>query len=500
MKKYLSILFLLLASYDIAISQVGNSCEEPVILFPATNCSNTDGVQFLGRMQCPTADCSSYFSMNASLPYQDLACTEDDERNQSVVWMKVRATSNSFTINNGKAYIGSGSAAANTKDYTVFSGTCFNMKQLACHTLTANTSAVIEGLQPGKDYFIIASPSVAQTKSEAISTCITSTVAYEAPGNNCSEAVEISINNSYDLNNAGATPDGPLSASSIENNTWYKWSTPSDWIPGQSAYIRVYNPTCNSTEGLQIMLWNAGNACPEKFDKPTIVSRAPETNDEYYHQWTPVANKSYYISIDGYAGLACQFKLEIRSISVMPVNLITLDARSIGKNVSLSWITLDETNNSFFTVEKSRNGKDFIPLSKINGAGKSTTERTYQIEDEYPFSDINYYRLKQSDEKGNYTYSKTIAIIVQGEGNFFHAKANSRASNIDIAYFSTDIESGTLRIYDRAGYQLYNMNLQFVQGRNNYKIDSQLFPLGAYTVKLETPSAKLSGNVLLEKE
>lgn len=500
MKKYFVLLSFLLVCQGFIFAQAGTSCDHPLVLFPAANCENTAGEQYSGKMQCLTADCSSYFTMSSISSFNDPLCSEDDERKQSVVWIKVRATSDNFTINNGSPYIGSGAAAANTKDYTVYSGTCSNMMQIACHTLRANTSAEITGLQAGMDYFILASPAITQTKADAISICITGSKAYEAPGNSCDDAVQLTLNNTYTFNNSGATADGPESLVSIENNTWYKWVAPSDWIPGQAAYVRIIEQVCNSSKGLQILLWNTENVCPENSDRASLVGRTPGVQDEYYYQWTPVANRSYYISVDGYAGTACQFRLEIGSQSVMPVNLMTLDAKSNGNHVILSWVSSEESNNSYFTIEKSRDGQLFIPLLKVEGAGKSTTERTYTQRDEFPFSEVNYYRLKQTDFKGNYTYSKSVAVNVKGEGNLFHTSCSTGRDKIDVDYFSPEESSGILRIYNQSGNQMYNMNLRLYQGHNDYKIKTHLFPEGKYLLKLETPAATLTGDVLLEEE
>lgn len=500
MKKHLCLLFLFIAVSKLLLAQNGSSCDEPLVIFPSVNCENTDGTQFFGKMQCPSGDCSSYFTMSGSSLAMNPACSEDDERKESVVWIKVRATADNFTINNGHPYIGSGAAQANTKDYTVYSGTCADMLQIACHTLTANTSVTVSGLVAGKDYFILASPAVTQTKADAISFCLTSTVSYEAPGNSCSDAVELRPNNTYTFNNAGATADGPQAWSSNENNTWYKWTTPSDWQKGQSAFIRIYNPVCNSSEGLQITLWNTNKDCPVATDKFLMVSQSPGEKMEYYHQWTPVENRTYYLSVDGFAGTACQFNLEFGVQQVAPVNLITLEAKSNGKNISLTWETSEEMNNSFFTIEKSKDGQKFVPLTKLDGAGKSTTVRTYSCQDEYPFSKINYYRLRQTDEQGNYTYSKIVAVNAKGNGSPFHASVTPGKEKIDIGYFSDENEKALIRIYNIDGKQMYNMNLPVSQGRNDYRINTLLFPRGKYLLKLETPSAILTEDILLEED
>jgi len=499
MMKYFYLFFLLCASYSFSKAQDGSSCDKAIAIFPATTCSNNSGSQFNGEMQCLTADCSSYYTMNGISGGLNPACSQDDEKAQSVLWIKVKATSDNFTINNGAAYIGSGAAASNTKDFSIYSGSCSSMQEIACHTLTAKSSAAITGLTAGKDYYILASPAITQTRADAISLCITSTKAYEAPGNNCAEAVELDMHTVSSFNNAGATPDGPLPDASIENNTWYKWTAPSDWPAGQGAFVRVFEPKCNTTEALQITLWNTKNACPDNSDKYARVNQTAGQDLEYYHQWTPTPGRAYFISVDGYAGTACQFKLELGSQSIIPVNLVTLDAKSDGKSVLLSWVTSEEFNNNYFTIEKSRDGQIFIPLSRVEGAGKSTTERSYSSQDDFPFADKNYYRLKQTDNQGNYSYSKAIAVNMNGQGQTFRTSCGKGSEKIDLSYFSEKNEDALLRVFDSAGQQLYSMNLPVSQGRNDYKINSSLFPFGKYQLKLETPAKILSGDVILEE-
>ncbi|TAH41153.1 MAG: hypothetical protein EYC69_09270 [Bacteroidetes bacterium] len=500
MKKYFYLLLFFCATCSFSLAQDGSSYDKSLVLFPSTSCSNSVGSHYTGQMQCLTADCSSYYTMGGKSSSLNPACSEDDERYQSVLWIKVRATADNFTINNGSAYIGSGAAASNTKDYTVYSGTYPSIQEIACYTLTANTSATITGLSAGKDYFILASPAITQTRAEAISLCITSTKAYEASGNNCTEAVPLEMNSVSTFNNAGATPDGPSSNTSLENNTWYKWTAPSGWPSGQAAYVRIFEPLCNSNEALQINLWTTQSSCPDNSDKYTIVSQAPGQKPEYYHQWTPVPGNTYFISVDGYAGTACQFKLELASQSIIPVNLITLEAKSDGKNVLLSWVTSEESNNNYFTIEKSRDGQHFLPLTNVEGAGKSTTERSYTSRDEFPYPEKNYYRLKQTDSEGNYSYSQAIAVNIKGQGSMFHASSGKGSDKIDLSFFSENKENAMLRIFDTKGQQLYSMNLPLNQGRNDYKINSSLFPFGKYQVKLETAGTIQSGDILLEEE
>ncbi len=98
-------------------------------------------------------------------------------------------------------------------------------------------------------------------------------------------------------------------------------------------------------------------------------------------------------------------------ISPLPVELLSFNARlNKHKTVDVHWVTASEINNNFFTVEKSNNGKDFFPFSTVAGAGNSNNILNYEINDENPFSGISYYRLKQTDFDGRYSYSTVSQV------------------------------------------------------------------------------------------
>ncbi|MFO8054153.1 MAG: T9SS type A sorting domain-containing protein, partial [Bacteroidales bacterium] len=76
----------------------------------------------------------------------------------------------------------------------------------------------------------------------------------------------------------------------------------------------------------------------------------------------------------------------------------------------LQWSTATESNNDYFTLERSENGKDFTPIKTIKGAGNSNEIIDYQTKDYNITSGISYYRLKQTDYNGMFDYSDIIDI------------------------------------------------------------------------------------------
>jgi hypothetical protein len=63
--------------------------------------------------------------------------------------------------------------------------------------------------------------------------------------------------------------------------------------------------------------------------------------------------------------------------------------------VDITWSTATETNNKYFTIERSANGTDFVAIGTVNGAGTSSSVNNYSFVDINPLTGVSYYRLTQ---------------------------------------------------------------------------------------------------------
>lgn len=99
-------------------------------------------------------------------------------------------------------------------------------------------------------------------------------------------------------------------------------------------------------------------------------------------------------------------RVTIYTVSTLPLELISFFAeRSSGREVKCSWITATEYNTSHFEVERSKNGIDFSFVGRVEAAGFSTSLKSYEFLDISATGDY-YYRLKQFDINGEFTYSE----------------------------------------------------------------------------------------------
>lgn len=87
----------------------------------------------------------------------------------------------------------------------------------------------------------------------------------------------------------------------------------------------------------------------------------------------------------------------------LPVELTRFEANCNDKNqtIDLVWETATETNNDYFTLERSLDGYNFTRIAKIPGNGSSNEPHSYSFVDYDPLDGINYYKLSQTDFDGS---------------------------------------------------------------------------------------------------
>jgi len=104
----------------------------------------------------------------------------------------------------------------------------------------------------------------------------------------------------------------------------------------------------------------------------------------------------------------------LNNLNYLPVEFLSVEAMWIGNDATVSWQTASETNNSHFVVEYSPDNSKFIEVGEIkshNANSKTVLDYTFSdIGAYYRDDDIAYYRVKQIDNDGRFTYSKSVYL------------------------------------------------------------------------------------------
>lgn len=95
--------------------------------------------------------------------------------------------------------------------------------------------------------------------------------------------------------------------------------------------------------------------------------------------------------------------------SLLPITLTEFKVRKTYEGFAFTWQTASEINNEYFTIEYSQNGVDFDAIATIEGAGTTSETSNYSYEWTSDTEGTCYFRLKQTDFTGNFSYSNTIS-------------------------------------------------------------------------------------------
>jgi len=176
-----------------------------------------------------------------------------------------------------------------------------------------------------------------------------------------------------------------------------------------------------------------------------------------------------------------------QSPAPLPLELIKFDGEMIGEDNLLTWETASEHNNDYFTLERSRDGFDFSTLAVVQGAGNSSTNINYEQFDFDPYSGITYYRLKQTDFDGQFSYSQTIALN-RGLENAIVSELFPNPANQSVNLMIETPKSGlvSMEMYDNSGRLILRKEYTAHKGSNKYNIDLNELAKGVYSIILRS--------------
>ena len=101
----------------------------------------------------------------------------------------------------------------------------------------------------------------------------------------------------------------------------------------------------------------------------------------------------------------------------LPVELRSFTVSSKDKQVQLDWLVKDNDLVKNYTIERSRDGKEFESLRKISAIANLETA-SYNDNDMMPFSGWSYYRLKITDHEGKDFYSSVQKVWIGQSGSW----------------------------------------------------------------------------------
>ena len=177
-----------------------------------------------------------------------------------------------------------------------------------------------------------------------------------------------------------------------------------------------------------------------------------------------------------------------KTMTALPVELVLFDAACDKHHTELSWVTASETNNNYFTLERScdENFYQYQTITTIPGSGSSSTMHTYSYVDNDDTPGDCYYRLSQTDFDNKTTQFAPIRINCSENAafNFVGVLPNPAHDEVNVLFTSVTEDPVTIYVTDVAGKQLLSKEIQAQLGLNTVRISLQEFSSGIYFMGL----------------
>jgi len=275
---------------------------------------------------------------------------------------------------------------------------------------------------------------------------------------------------------------------------------------GDNQLSMIYRNT-NGGSAVSLLLPNTGNANYFRIVKSNILYSAFYGNS-LTGPWTQMGstqnlhfggNNNLYIgmavsSLNATTPSSANFDNLQEGSTPLPILLIDFTASNVNDEfVSLNWMTSIEVNSDHFDVERSSDATSFTKIATIKADGTNNTNQSYHAIDDKPVNGLNFYRLKQVDIDGHFTYSSVKTI-----------KFGSRISPVvypnPVSSVFTAVP-GTELIREIVIYNVQGKAVQFAMGNSTdteMKVNISRLSQGIYYLKVKTDSKIFQFKILKE--
>ncbi len=247
------------------------------------------------------------------------------------------------------------------------------------------------------------------------------------------------------------------------------------------SYLQSNGFPAATVNNLRILKKKFGPGSPVNLD----VAYDPGASTSLYTIITPVAVPynspfDYYFEFEmsSFSELAVVFTNNV----TLPVTWLSINGKLQNNTAIIEWATASESNSSHFEIEHSNNGVSFTKAGTVNAAGNSSSTSNYSFTHLLPVAGKNYYRIKQVDLDGRFTYSRIVTLINNNEKNSIVISPNPAQ---DFIQLNTNISKpATIRIYSMEGKLVQQQ--QIPAGNQQRSIDISKLPAGMYSLQLQT--------------
>ena len=187
-------------------------------------------------------------------------------------------------------------------------------------------------------------------------------------------------------------------------------------------------------------------------------------------------------------------------LAPLPVQFLYFNAIKQSKTVALlEWKTAQEINTVYYDVIRSTDAINFSFIGKVKASGNTNNVVTYNFIDNAPAKGLNYYRLKQADKDGRFTYTP-IRVLKFDELDAGLVKYYPNPTNGILNMELTEAiknEAKVITISNALGMVVSQLRLP-ANGNIIIPINFSKYAKGIYFIQLQTPNSNSTQRIVLQ--
>lgn len=178
------------------------------------------------------------------------------------------------------------------------------------------------------------------------------------------------------------------------------------------------------------------------------------------------------------------FKPFITQYTVLPVKLHYFTAQANQENTILRWSASDEQQLNFYTIQKSKDGRNWYDI-RMQAPISASGTNNYSFTDKEKLEGKVWYRLKQTDHKNLVTYSKTVLVAQKNmDNNICFGQAVFTSDGLQTMVTTPVTQTIRFELYSVSGQRISQQQKTAYAGTSNIQlsIPSTVISSGIYVV------------------
>jgi hypothetical protein len=304
---------------------------------------------------------------------------------------------------------------------------------------------------------------------------------YTPPNKTCLTATEIGTILTFDQNanhkpGSGVSP-AELCSSSLENTAFYYYTVETTGTSG----VLFENVACDNQPDLNNNGYQFGLFSGTCGSLTNLACHTGPPGDMQLNTPSLAAGTRVYVVVDGVAGSNCFWGIRGINAIILAAQIKDFSGWKMNKTNLLKWTTLDESENSYYEIQRSDDRRNYKTIGKLSSIESDTEEKYYEFEDKNPPAQA-WYRLQYNESGDRRSYSKIISLKRTGMVAGKIEIINPVNDQLNMRVYSNSKTDYTVTVLNSMGQVILKDRLVCDAGLNFYQKTISSLSAGVYRV------------------